>query len=118
MNIDKERELFEEYVTLNFPGHSVERFGSLYVHIETEDMWRIWMARAAIAPEWISVESGEHIPTQTELLCKLRQGGIVIALYWPTEDYHDTEVWWDEHEIHSWDFEDVTHWQPLPQVKG
>jgi len=34
MNIEQERELFEDCVNLNFPDHSTEIFNELYVHIE------------------------------------------------------------------------------------
>ena len=65
-------------------------------------------------PKWISVDSGENIPTGTELLCKIKwhSGKIMRAVLVKVEaDDHD----WlsDGYELsHSIN---VTDWMPLPE---
>ena len=87
-----------------------------YIAPATQHHFETWQAaRAKYEPKWISVDDlSEHIPCQEPLWCLTSTGDRVVACYWPTEDYHDTEVWQDEQGISAWETDEITHWQPLP----
>ena len=113
MNIEQERELFEEW------------YGSQMWAIDDdygkEDMWQAWQARAKVN-SWISVDTPPEDSTwvMIKTTSPLTNDRIVTMAFYEFNE-EANEAYWLSHHNESGtadDWEDVTHWQPLPQMNG
>jgi frataxin-like iron-binding protein CyaY len=127
MNIDKERELFEEWycesngTTRDNPYNYLKRDeNGEYITQQQRMDFKVWMARASIAPEWISVE--DELPDELTEVIALCGKSIKFAYLndgrWIDDDSGETLGYALNNGGYLEQVIDVTHWQPLPQVKG
>lgn len=119
MDIQKEREAFEEYIISKHKNRSplilTQRiqhgFSENYIVQGVQDCWETWQAvKAQAVPEWISV--GDSLPPvdETVLVCWDYAADIEPEKEYLTLDEDYNEYWPNCQD------EPPTHWLPLPKV--
>lgn len=120
MDIQKEREAFEQHLTdtglVEFAGYGFEVDEcDEYLHEPTQVAWDSWLiglgrAKAQAVPEWISV--GDSLPPvdETVLVCWDYAADIEPEKEYLTLDEDYNEYWPNCQD------EPPTHWLPLPKV--
>ena len=137
MDIQKEREAFEEYIISKHKNRSplilTQRiqhgFSENYIVQGVQDCWETWQAvKAQAAPEWISVEDKlpETEPNTDGVVCAVvcSLGNVYRARYMHDVDIGvDTKYWsefavnyngreYEHYEINA----KISHWMPLPDA--
>lgn len=109
MDMQKEREAFEEYLTdaglVEFAGYgfSVDECDE-YLHEPTNVAWQSWVeglrraAKARAVPEWISVK--DQLPNEDDQVLAYGVNSTVGMM---------ETIWVDEFD--DWN---ISHWMPLP----
>ena len=121
MDIQKEREAFQNFCEQNF---DVERHEQTYFDEQTQSYendigectesinmaWMAWQTKAQAVPEWISV--GDSLPPvdETVLVCWDYAADIEPEKEYLTLDEDYNEYWPNCQD------EPPTHWLPLPKV--
>lgn len=120
MDLQKEREAFEQHLTdtglVEFAGYGFEVDEcDEYLHEPTQVAWDSWLiglgrAKAQTVPEWISV--GDSLPPvdETVLVCWDYAADIEPEKEYLTLDEDYNEYWPNCQD------EPPTHWLPLPKV--
>ncbi|CAM9229309.1 DUF551 domain-containing protein [Acinetobacter pseudolwoffii] len=113
MDIQKEREAFEQHLTdtglVEFAGYgfAVDECDE-YLHEPTQVAWDSWLiglnrTKAQAVPEWISVED------------KLPEIGVYVMVFLEKQGHNPTAYNFCQYTKFGFHLSNVTHWAPLPE---
>lgn len=63
--------------------------------------------------KWISVK--DEVPAEETLVLSMYQNEHIIIQIIYSVDYQYPTIWVDENHSAEYDFDDITHWMPLPE---
>jgi len=115
MDIQKEREAFQNFCEQNF---DVERHEQTYFDEQTQSYendlgectesinmaWSAWQAKAQAVPEWISVKN------------KLPKIGVYVMVFLEKQGHNPTTYNFCQYTKFGFHLSNVTHWMPLPDA--